>query len=320
MHNFNRFGLVLALAAVLVAVPAFGQANMQFTTFSAAVNPTQSFVTVASATGITGQGTANQINTVLFSDREAMIVLSVSGTRVNVIRGAFGTRQSGHASGTRVWFGAPHLFAASDPIGPCTATQYLALPLISYPTGNVWYCDNGLWIRTTVTDYDTARYLGTPATGVSAVESGIGKNHVTTLTFTDLALISPVGAANLAGGGLLYTLPTGPVIVKSAYMSVALTGSGANCDADTPDTGVGTVIGSGANALLSADATFENILTGQTSNDVNGTAEVAMVSNQILNIAAADAHTVHLNTADGWAGACNVTGTGTVVIEWVNLR
>lgn len=126
------------------------------------------------------------------------------------------------------------------------------------------------------------------------------------------------GGANLGVGRLLYTFPAGEIIVHAASMSVAIKQTQGNITADTPDVGLGTVIASGAVALLSGTATFENILTGQTAADCDGTATVKTVIDQELLIATAGAHTVYLNVADGWA-ASGDTGAlilGRVVLNW----
>jgi hypothetical protein len=164
---------------------------------------------------------------------------------------------------------------------------------------------------------------GTVATGVTAFEEGDGNFHKTTLTI-DSTLPAIAGGAALAVGKLLYTLPAGAHAVKVSYMSVALTAADGNIDADTPDVGVGTVIASGAVAVLGGTATFENLITGQTAADCAGTATVKTVvptAGASLAIEAAAAHTIHLNVADTWAAsgeaACPVTGT--VVIEWTTL-
>lgn len=163
---------------------------------------------------------------------------------------------------------------------------------------------------------------GTPATGFTAVEGGFGAFHRTTLTInTTLGAIA--GGAALALGKLAYTLPAGAKIVKSAYGSIILDELDGNITADTPDVGLGTTLASGANALLStAGATTEDILTGQTAADCNGTATVKTVANQIKVIETGDAHTIYLNVADTWAAggeaACPVTGT--IVLEWYSVN
>lgn len=163
--------------------------------------------------------------------------------------------------------------------------------------------------------------VGTPGTGVTAVEEGNGSWHKTKLT---VAGVLPViaGGADLAAGLLVYTLPAGAKIIKSAYMSMALDELDGNITADTPDVGIGTVIGTGAVATLGTTATFENILTGRAAADCNGTATVgtAQTTDAVggLAIETGDAHTIHFNAADGWAAsgeaACPIAGT--ICIEW----
>jgi hypothetical protein len=166
--------------------------------------------------------------------------------------------------------------------------------------------------------------VGAANTGITAVEYGDGHHHLTVLTVST-TLPAIAGGANLAVGKLLYTLPAGAAIINSAYMSLAITQSEGNITADTPDGGLGTVIGSGVVATLDGTPTFENILTGQTFNDCNGTAEVktAIPTAAIpLIIAAADAHTVHFNVADGWAASGDAAAAlaGTVVLEWTFMN
>jgi len=91
----------------------------------------------------------------------------------------------------------------------------------------------------------TSVNVGTANTGVTATEEGNAAFHKTELTFTDLAIGSAVGAANLAFGKLLYTLPAGAQFVKAVYINVALTGT-VTIVGDTPEVGVGSVLGAGA--------------------------------------------------------------------------
>jgi len=164
---------------------------------------------------------------------------------------------------------------------------------------------------------------GTASTGVTAVEYGDGRNHVTVLT-VNTTLPAIAGGANLAVGKLLYTLPAGVQIIDSAYMSLAITQTQGNITADTPDGGLGTVIASGAVALLSGTATFENIITGQTFDNCNGTAEVKTTiptANVPLIRESGDAKTVYFNVADGWAASGDAAArlTGTVTLVWRTL-
>lgn len=168
------------------------------------------------------------------------------------------------------------------------------------------------------------RNIGTPNTNVTAVEYGDGLNHTTELSFSAMAVPGPTAAANEAHGYLLYTFPAGAHIHEVTYMSVALQGGG-TVDADTPDVGIGSVIATGAVAVLGGTATFEDYITGQTAGDCAGTATVAMTAatagygTGISLNASGDTKTVHLNYADNWAGADTLAATGKVVLKWTKM-
>ena len=157
---------------------------------------------------------------------------------------------------------------------------------------------------------------GTAATGVTAAERGDSFNHVTILTL-DTVLPAIAGGADLAVGKLLYTFPAGELVINSSYMAVAITQTQGNITADTPDVGLGTTIASGAVAVLGGTAAFENVLTGQTAANCNGSITVETVSTTLI-IADAGNHTLYLNVADGWAASGDAAAllTGLVMINW----
>ena len=125
------------------------------------------------------------------------------------------------------------------------------------------------------------------------------------------------GGANLAVGKKAVTLPAGARRVKGSNMSLAMKQTQGNVTADTPDLGIGTTIGSGVVAVLGGTAAFEDILTGQTAADCNGTATVAAVTTELL-IAAAASHDIYVNVADGWAasGDTGLLLSGTFEFNW----
>lgn len=162
---------------------------------------------------------------------------------------------------------------------------------------------------------------GTAGTNVTAVEKTTdGINFTTILTLDGVA--ATIGdTASLAGGALIYTLPTGPIVIKAATMSVGLSLTTGTPTTDTPELGLGTVIGSGANATLGAvAATVENILGPAVADDIAGTAEL-LTGVADLKIETADAHTVHINWADAFANVDNTAATldGTVTINWMKV-
>lgn len=159
--------------------------------------------------------------------------------------------------------------------------------------------------------------VGAVSDYATALEYGDGSFHKTRLSLTG-ALPTIAGGAALAVGRLIYTLPAGVIRIVSAYFDgVAITQSDGNIDADTPDVGIGTTIASGAVAVLSGNAAFENVLTGQTFTDCDGTAELVGAASTLI-IDAADDHTLYLNVADTWAASGDAAATisGDVVITW----
>lgn len=161
--------------------------------------------------------------------------------------------------------------------------------------------------------------VGSVQSGVTAQEYG-NKHHHTTVLTLNTTLPAIAGGANLAVGKLIYTFPAGAIRVSSTKMDVAITQTEGHITADTPDVGIGTTIGSGAVALLSGTAAFENILTGQTATDCDGTATVKTVDTSLV-IETGGNHTVYLNVADGWAasGDAGALLSGTVTINWQYL-
>lgn len=158
--------------------------------------------------------------------------------------------------------------------------------------------------------------LGSVPSYVKAAETGDRNTHCTTLTI-DTTLPAIAGGASLGVGKLIYTLPAGAVRIKATYMNVLIQQTDGNITADTPDVGIGTTIASGAVAVLSGTAAFENILTGQTAADCDGTATVKNLGTELI-VATGDNHTVYLNVADGWAASGDAAAVlqGTVVIHW----
>jgi len=194
---------------------------------------------------------------------------------------------------------------------------------IAHKTERVNMAGLDIVCRGIYTDAAGTAYTGTPVTvgtagtGVTAVERGTNEYHTTILTCTGIAFT--IGdTASLADGALIYTFPTGPIVVHASSMSVGLTLTTGTPTTDTPEIGLGTVIGSTAVATLGAGAaTFEDIGGPFVMADVAGTAKVG-TSSPGLTIETAAAHTVHLNIADAWANVDDTAATaaGTVTLVW----
>lgn len=145
-----------------------------------------------------------------------------------------------------------------------------------------------------------------------------GFNHRTKIVLTGVTLDAIAGGAALALGEPMFVIPAGEAIIHNSYINVAIQQTEGNITADTPDVGLGTTLASGANATLdAAPAGSENIHTGQTAADCDGTATVNTLGTQLV-IATADSHTVYLNVADTWAasGDAAATVSGEIVVNW----
>lgn len=163
--------------------------------------------------------------------------------------------------------------------------------------------------------------LGTANTGVTAVHYGDGKDITTELTVSVTDALTLADNAALADGYLLFTLPAGAQVIHSAYMSMAVTA--AEDTTATPDVGLGTTVASGAVNVLGGTAAFENIITGQTAADANGTATVKTIAASALAVESGDNKTIYFNVADTWADTAGADLSadiaGTVVIKWTQM-
>lgn len=159
-------------------------------------------------------------------------------------------------------------------------------------------------------------------TGLTIVEQGDAVNHKTVLTMVDMPVGSATGAAALAFGKLLYTLPAGAQLVTLTYVSVALTGT-TTIVGDTPEIGIGSLIASGVVLVLNGNALFMDHVTEQTSGAISGSntttvmlgATAGINTGIALNVSGST-KAINLNVADTWAGTGDVTATGTITITW----
>jgi len=120
--------------------------TMVSTTLTAAISATTQQVPVASATGFNDLNPPSFIQTVLFCDREAMVLTqNINSLVATVQRGALGTTATGHASGATVYVGKPNQYGLSDPSGVFNAPGDAYLPLVVIPTGKIWNNTGGSW-------------------------------------------------------------------------------------------------------------------------------------------------------------------------------
>lgn len=168
----------------------------------------------------------------------------------------------------------------------------------------------------------------TPVGTVSIEEYGDGKDFTTVLTLTNFIVGTLAGAAAALGvGNIVYAFPAGQHLeLVSSFSSLVLKAAGT---AVATDTGLGSVIASGAVNVLSGTATFEDRLTGQTINTAaaGGAAVSALAAATAgigagisLNVAGS-VKNVFLNSAGTWNAnnTGNLTASGTIVLKWTRM-
>lgn len=135
MKTFRTLMLSALLGLTCVA-SVLAQTAVNATTLSAAITNTQTTVTVASASTMA-------VGDVVFVDREAMKIVSLSSTTLRVIRAQQGTAGMAHASAALVYSGTPDRFGTTQPSGACTRSAEQFLPRILPALGQVWDCPVG---------------------------------------------------------------------------------------------------------------------------------------------------------------------------------
>lgn len=166
---------------------------------------------------------------------------------------------------------------------------------------------------------------GTPSTGVTQEVHGDGVHNRFTLTLEDFAIGDSGDNASLGVGAKFFALPAGVWAINATYMSVGVNIADETAEAQTPVIGIGTVVASGAVAVLSGTATFQDVVTGAAMADIGGTAKVLQqvpTANKSLVIGASASHDLFLNLAVAWAditAASALTANGTIVIDATKL-
>lgn len=266
---------VLALLAALV-VPANAQTNtLNFTTLTAAMDATQPYALVTSATGMSA-------GRMLFIDGELMEIRSTyNGTATNVPVLRNGGKKGPHVLGANVTAGRGNWFQSYDPFGACTASSVFASPWINVNTGDRWVCAGtpGVWGKygmfyvpptqctfapTTLTTTNTFPQIGASnimvVNAVSNAAAGTNTLVCNILVPTEVAtgrgsilldIVSTIGSQVVAPTSLgtstlgSITFPT-PVATTQTMSVVTPVAKGGTVTTLGPTTSVGTVTTAGA--------------------------------------------------------------------------
>jgi hypothetical protein len=180
----------------------------------------------------------------------------------------------------------------------------------------------------TIKTTDNIGAVDADSTEVTAIEYGDGYNHVTILTLTNVNLGTPTESSNEAVGDTIYVFPAGSQLIEAIDLYIALTAD--SVTTDTPEIGLGSVVGTGSQATLgAAGATMEDYWEGTAVDSCGGTAQALGIKGATAGygtgIALNNSSSVKnlcLNAADGWAAGVvgDLLATGTVAIKWTTLR
>lgn len=253
MRLINRIAVLAALLALCVVSTQAQQNYLGQTTLAAATAgqylgpgstgnvPASTIIQVTSATGIVAANpqlgiTAGQPNfqSMLYVDREAMLVVGIQGTALTVVRGSSGTVATPHSIGAMVLIGQPRFFYVTDPGAsagngpgsgtvsnvPCVLANVVVSPWLNIRTGSQWYCNPTSLVWTPGFDntgLETGASFSTVASvaGAQAIPGPVSKisgtNAITSFTFAGNGMIGLNGAAtaNTQAGAEFCIIPTG---------------------------------------------------------------------------------------------------------------
>lgn len=176
------------LTLVLLSSFAFGQTYLTQTTLSAAVTSSQRTIPLASVSGLTAG------NSFVFVDGEVMGVNVVNTSNVQVTRGSSGSIAASHASSAPAFLipsGAADSIKSFSPIGSCTRSNLLYLPVFNSRNGQVSDCVSGVWVSALYSSPVTQPSLSPlPVVGALAVTgletSGTAPSAATEMYCTEL--------------------------------------------------------------------------------------------------------------------------------------
>ena len=168
-----------------------------------------------------------------------------------------------------------------------------------------------------------------PVATVVVTEFGDGKDITTVLTLTDFVVGTiPAADAALGVGAIVAAFPAGQhfeLVYSLSSVSLKLPGTGV-----ATKTGLGSVVASGAVAVLSGTSTFQDRLTAAdiTTGAAGGTAvsslkaATAGIGTGIALNVAASVKNVFLNVAATWAtgNAGTLTASGVIVLKWTKMQ
>ena len=202
--------------------------TMLSTTLAFDISSSAQAIQLASVASITAGRTPGTSQTILYVDREAILVLDdpIQLTVPRVMRGVQGTAAAAHTAGATVYYGPPNAFSVVDPSGRIPSTPDIYLPRVVIPTGGIWNDDGaGNWEETSASG---GGGLSGPSGSATLNFGAIGDGDTADLTFTVTGAVvndkvAPSWPSTLNAGlvASMFVSATNTVTVRLANLSGA---------------------------------------------------------------------------------------------------
>ena len=208
--------------------------------YSGPIVPLQTFVVLASITGLQPALLGTQVQSVIYVDRELMGVITVPTSAtlpVQVIRGIRGTQATPHVAGDMVLFGQINLMGSNEffdsdpPAGTCTAT-FPQTPWINILTGNQWLCSSitGQWVPGFGNPGNSATPIANTANVAAAAGSVLPSGPQFQITgagaITGFTIPLGFNGTGVGGGCFLVQSASGATWTWTAAGNISLAGTG----------------------------------------------------------------------------------------------
>lgn len=244
--------LACGLALAFLALPVSAQTSLTSTTLAAAItNANDQNMTIASTTGWTATSASAQTYALIDSEVVGVRSLNTTTKIVGITRGLYGTRATGHASGTKVYFipAGSVTLGTYDRAGACAtggssdSTQDGSnVPVLNVQTRRLFTCANSVWVQyayeagagaTCTVTQQTNRTTGVTCQGLSGTittnNASLAAENAAEFTVTNAALaagdvvVTSIQSGTNSGNTDVYvsTVAAGSFKIKVANNNVA---------------------------------------------------------------------------------------------------
>lgn len=233
--RFLKLIVPMLLVLALTVAPSFAATSLTATYLSSAINDTQTTVVVNSATGMSA-------GWLVFVDREAMLIRSISSTTLTVQRGVQGTAPAAHASSAGVLAQTPSAFYVKDVSGTCNTTTVEYLPWVNLSNGSVYDClatsassttGAGVWVRYRQFGFSIPSFYGVGVVNTYTGDAAIPLRPGVTILAGSSAKNYTLAAPTYAQNGMVMVFAAGSAQAHTLTVSGGINGGSTATDVAT---------------------------------------------------------------------------------------